>query len=231
VDTLIVIPNDKIGLVVERGTPLLKSFAVANDVLKQAVQGISDIILIPGLINVDFADVKTIIQDKGRGVMGAGTGRGETGAIDAAKKAILNPLLEESSIEGAKGILVNITGGMELAHNDVQDAVSYIYDSAHEDVHLIFGAVIDPDIGDEIRVTVIATGFNDQKEKVDLPQIKKWSPLKQPVSLKGSERVLSKSLRSDYGTEVIATDIMSYEDQIDVPAFLRKTPLQPQKEL
>ena len=161
-------------------------FAVANDVLKQAVQGISDIILIPGLINVDFADVKTIIQDKGRGVMGAGTGRGETGAIDAAKKAILNPLLEESSIEGAKGILVNITGGMELAHNDVQDAVSYIYDSAHEDVHLIFGAVIDPDIGDEVRVTVIATGFNDQKEKVDLPQIKKWSPLKQPVSLKGS---------------------------------------------
>ena len=231
VDTLIVIPNDKIGLVVERGTPLLKSFAVANDVLKQAVQGISDIILIPGLINVDFADVKTIIQDKGRGVMGAGTGRGETGAIDAAKKAILNPLLEESSIEGAKGILVNITGGMELAHNDVQDAVSYIYDSAHEDVHLIFGAVIDPDIGDEVRVTVIATGFNDQKEKVDLPQIKKWSPLKQPVSLKGSERVLSKSLRSDYGTEVIATDIMSYEEQIDVPAFLRKTPLQPQKEL
>jgi cell division protein FtsZ len=231
VDTLIVIPNDKIGLVVERGTPLLKSFAVANDVLKQAVQGISDIILIPGLINVDFADVKTIIQDKGRGVMGAGTGRGETGAIDAAKKAILNPLLEESSIEGAKGILVNITGGMELAHNDVQDAVSYVYDSAHEDVHLIFGAVIDPDIGDEVRVTVIATGFNDQKEKVDLPQIKKWSPLKQPVSLKGSERVLSKSLRSDYGTEVIATDIMSYEDQIDVPAFLRKTLQQPQKEL
>ncbi|MBM4144674.1 MAG: cell division protein FtsZ [Nitrospira sp.] len=231
VDTLIVIPNDKIGLVVERGTPLLKSFAVANDVLKQAVQGISDIILIPGLINVDFADVKTIIQDKGRGVMGAGTGRGETGAIDAAKKAILNPLLEESSIEGAKGILVNITGGMELAHNDVQDAVSYVYDSAHEDVHLIFGAVIDPDIGDEIRVTVIATGFNDQKEKVDLPQIKKWSPLKQPVSLKGSERVLSKSLRSDYGTEVVATDIMSYEDQIDVPAFMRKTPQQPQKEL
>jgi cell division protein FtsZ len=231
VDTLIVIPNDKIGLVVEKGTPLLKSFAVANDVLKQAVQGISDIILIPGLINVDFADVKTIIQDKGRGVMGAGIGRGETGAIDAAKKAILNPLLEESSIEGAKGILVNITGGMELAHNDVQDAVSYIYDSAHEDVHLIFGAVIDPDIGDEVRVTVIATGFNDQKEKVDLPQIKKWSPLKQPVSLKGSERVLSKSLRSDYGTEVIATDIMSYEDQIDVPAFLRKTLQQPQKEL
>lgn len=230
VDTIIVIPNDKIGLVVEKGTPLLKSFSVANDVLKQAVQGISDIILIPGLINVDFADVRTIIQDKGRGVMGAGVGRGENGAIDAAKKAILNPLLEESSIEGATGILVNITGGLELSLNGVQEAISYIYDSAHEDVHLIFGAVIDADIGDEARVTVIATGFNEQKEKVDLPQIRKWSPIRQPVSLRGSERVLSKNLKSDYGLETVSTEIMSYEDHIDVPTFLRKAP-QPQKEL
>jgi cell division protein FtsZ len=230
VDTLIVVPNDKIGLVVEKGTPLLKSFAVANDVLKQAVQGISDIILIPGLINVDFADVKTIIQDKGRGVMGSGMGRGETGAIEAAKKAISNPLLEESSIEGCKGILVNITGGLELSLNDVQEAISYIYDSSHEDVHLIFGAVIDGDIGDEVRVTVIATGFSEQKEKVDLPQIKKWAPLRQPVSLKGSERVLSKSLRADYGIDAVATDIMTYEEHIDVPAFMRKTH-QPQQEL
>ncbi len=230
VDTIIVIPNDKIGLVVEKGTPLLKSFAVANDVLKQAVQGISDIILIPGLINVDFADVRTIIQDKGRGVMGAGVGRGENGAIDAAKKAILNPLLEESSIEGATGILVNITGGLELSLNGVQEAISYIYDSAHEEVHLIFGAVIDADIGDEARVTVIATGFNEQKEKVDLPQIRKWSPIRQPVSLRGSERVLSKNLKSDYGLETVSTEIMSYEDHIDVPTFLRKAP-QPQKEL
>lgn len=231
VDTLIVIPNDKIGLVVEKGTPLLKSFAVANDVLKQAVQGISDIILIPGLINVDFADVKTIIQDQGRGVMGSGIGRGETGALDAAKKAISNPLLEESSIEGAKGILVNITGGLELSLNDVQDAISYVYDSSHEDVHLIFGAVIDPDVGEEVRVTVIATGFNDQKEKVELPQVKKWAPLRQSINLKGSERVLSKSLRPDFGTEVTATEIMTYEDQIDMPTFLRKIPQQPQKEL
>lgn len=230
VDTLIVIPNDKIGLVVEKETPLLKSFAVANDVLKQAVQGISDIILIPGLINVDFADVKTIIQDQGRGVMGSGTGRGESGAIDAAKKAVSNPLLEESSIEGSKGILVNITGGLELSLNDVQEAVSYIYDSAHEEVHLIFGAVIDSDIGDEVRVTVIATGFSDQKEKVDLPQIKKWAPIKHPVSFRGSERVLSKNLRSNYDIDMVTTDIMSYEDHIDIPTFLRKAP-QPQKEL
>jgi cell division protein FtsZ len=232
VDTLILIPNDKIGLVVEKGTPLLKSFAVANDVLKQAVQGISDIILIPGLINVDFADVKTIIQNQGRGVMGSGVGRGDAGALDAAKKAISNPLLEESSIEGAKGILVNITGGLELALNDVQDAVSYVYDSAHEEVHLIFGAVIDPDIADEVRVTVIATGFSDQKEKVELPQVKKWTPaLKQTMNLRGSERVLSKNLKSDYGIDLVTTDIMSsYEDHIDVPTFLRKVP-QPQKEV
>jgi cell division protein FtsZ len=231
VDTLIVIPNDKIGLVVEKGTPLLKSFAVANDVLKQAVQGISDIILIPGLINVDFADVKTIIQDKGRGVMGSGVGRGERGAVDAAKKAISNPLLEESSIEGSKGILVNITGGLELALDDVKDAVSYIYDSAHEDVHLIFGAVIDPDVGEEVRVTVIATGFNDQKENVDIPQIKKWTPIRHSMNLKGSERVLSKSLRSEYKLDdMVPTDIMSYEDHVDLPTFLRKAP-QPQKEV
>jgi cell division protein FtsZ len=224
VDTLIVIPNDRIGLVVEKGTPLLRSFAVANDVLKQAVQGISDIILIPGLINVDFADVRTIIEDKGSGVMGSGTGKGEGGALDAAKKAISNPLIEGSSIEGARGILINITGGLELSLDAVQEAASFIYDSAAEEVNLIFGAVLDPDMGEEVKVTVIATGFTEQREKVELPQIKRWTPIKEPLSLKGSERVLAKSLKSDYGVNVVATDIMSYEDPIDLPAFLRKTP-------
>jgi len=223
VDTVIVIPNDRISLVVEKGTPIMKSFAIANDVLKQAVQGISDIILIPGLINVDFADVKTIIEDKGRGVMGSGSGKGDGGALEAAKKAITNPLLDEISIEGSKGILINITGGLELSLNDVQEAASFVYDSAHEDVHLIFGAVLDPDIDDEVRVTVIATGFEERKEKVELPQIKKWAPMKRPISLKASERVLSKSLKQDSDKEAVATDITSYEDHIDVPAFLRKT--------
>jgi len=222
-DTLIVIPNDRISLVVEKGTPILKSFAIANDVLKRAVQGISDIILIPGLINVDFADVKTIIEDKGRGVMGSGTGKGEGGALEAAKKAISNPLLEEISIEGSKGILINITGGLELSLNDVQEAASFVYDSAHEDVHLIFGAVLDPDIGDEVRVTVIATGFEEKKEKVELPQIKKWAPLKRPISLKASDRILSKSLKKDHEPDTVKIDVTSYEDHIDVPAFLRKT--------
>lgn len=224
VDTLIVIPNDKIGLVVEKGTPLLKSFAIANDVLKQAVQGISDIILVPGLINVDFADVKTIIQDKGRGVMGCGFGKGEGGALEAARRAVSNPLLEDSSIEGAKGILVNITGGLELSLGGVQEAVSFIYDSAHEDVHVIIGAVIDPDVGDEVRVTVIATGFNDRKEKAELPQVPKWTPVRHPLQLKGSERVLSKNLGHGLNMEILPTEIMPYEEHIDMPAYLRKTP-------
>ncbi len=223
VDTLIVIPNDRISLVVEKGTPMLKSFSIANDVLRQAVQGISDIILVPGLINVDFADVKTIMDNVGRAVMGSGTGKGEGGAFEAAKKAISNPLLEDSSIEGARGILMNITGGLELSLSEVQDATALIHDSAHEDVNVIFGAVIDPDIKDEVRVTVIATGFDEKKEKVELPQIKKWAPVKEPVSFKGSERVLAKSLSTHLDANTPKEDIFNYEDAIDLPAFLRRS--------
>ncbi len=231
VDTFIVIPNDKIVHVVEKGTPLLKSFAIADDVLKLAVQGISDIIVIPGLINVDFADVRTIILEKGRGVMGCGFGRGEGGALEAAKKAISNPLLEESTIEGAKNILINITGGLHLSLDDVQQAASYIYDSAHEEVNLIFGAVIDPDIDDEVKITVIATGFHEEKEKVELPQIKKWAPSKEPFSLKGSDRILAKDLRCDFAINAAPSDIISYEDPIDMPAFLRKPVKEIHKEI
>lgn len=223
VDTLIVIPNDRISLVVDKGTPMIKSFSIANDVLRQAVQGISDIILVPGLINVDFADVKTIIENMGRSVMGSGTGKGEGGAFEAAKKAISNPLLEDSSIEGARGILINITGGLELSLSEVQDATSLIYDSAHEEVNVIFGAVIDPDISDEIRVTVIATGFHEKKEKADLPQIKKWTPIKEPVSFKGSERVLAKSLNYSAGTNAARNDIFNCEDTVDLPTFMRRS--------
>ncbi|HSB30068.1 MAG TPA: cell division protein FtsZ [Candidatus Sulfobium mesophilum] len=222
VDTLIVIPNDKISLVVEKGTPMLKSFSIANDVLRQAVQGISDIILVPGLINVDFADVRTIMEKVGRAVMGTGIGKGEGGAFDAAKKAISNPLLEDSSIEGSRGILINVTGGLELSLSEVQAALSLIYDSAHEDVNVIFGAVIDPDVKDEVRVTVIATGFEEKKEKIELPEIKKWSPAKEPLNLKGSERVLAKSL-SNFDAVSPKDAILNYEDAIDLPAFLRRS--------
>jgi cell division protein FtsZ len=222
VDTLIVIPNDRINIVVEKGTPVLKSFSIANDVLRQAVQGISDIILIPGLINVDFADVRTIMADKGRGVMGSGTARGENRAVEAAKKAILNPLIEESSIEGAKGILINITGGLDMTSSDIEAAAALIHDSAHEDVNIIFGAVIDPDITDEFKVTVIATGFSCQKEKVEIPEVKRWMPILEPSNYKGSERVIAKSLRPNFMPELVPTEIISYESTIDVPTFLRK---------
>jgi cell division protein FtsZ len=223
VDTTIVIPNDRISLVVEKGTPMLKSFSIANDVLKQAVQGISDIILVPGLINVDFADVKTIMENMGRAVMGTGTGKGEGGAFEAAKKAISNPLLEDSSVEGAKGILINITGGLELSLSEMQAATALIYDSAHEDVNVIFGAVIDPDINDEVRVTVIATGFEERREKAELPQIKKWAPVKEPINLKGSERILAKSLSSGIKASTVKSDAFGYEEEIDMPAFLRRS--------
>jgi cell division protein FtsZ len=235
VDTMIVIPNDKISLVVEKGTPMLKAFSVANDELRQAVQGISDIILVPGLINVDFADVKTVMESMGGAVMGAGTAKGEGSAFEAAKKAISNPLLEHSSIEGAKGILINITGGLELSIDDIQAAASYVHDNAHEDASVIFGAVIDPDMTEEVRVTVIATGFEERKEKVELPQIKKWAPAremkevqearKEPreaLALRGSDRVLAKS--PSYRAEpALPREKFSYDDEIDLPAFLRRS--------
>ena len=220
VDALIVIPNDRIGLVVEKGTPMLKSFAVANDVLRQAVQGISDLIFIPGLINLDFADIKTIMADAGRAVMGVGLGRGENGALEAAKKAISNPLLENSSIEGAKKMLINITGGLELSQSSVQEAAAFIYDMADDEANIIFGAVINPDIEDEVRVTVIATGFEEKKEKVELPQIKKWMPVKEPITFKGSDRILAKNLKPEYAVApAAASDLMPYEDPLDIPTF------------
>lgn len=222
VDTLIVIPNDRISSVVDKKTPLLKGFAVANDVLRQAVQGISDIILTPGLINVDFADVKTIMQNTGRAVMGIGVGKGEGGAVEAAKRAILNPLLEDSSIEGARGILFNVTGGLELSLGDVQEAAAIIYDSAHKGVNIIFGAVINPDIEDEVRVTVIATGFEEKKEKLELPQVKKWTPKKEAMVFRGSGRVLSKNLLEGLHADAASSELMPYEDPLDTPAFLRK---------
>ncbi len=224
VDTLIVIPNDRISLVVEKDTPMIKSFAIANDVLKQAVQGISDIILVPGLINVDFADVKTIMVNTGRAVMGSGVGKGEGGAFEAAKKAISNSLIENSSIEGARGILINITGGLELSLNEVQEATSLVYDSAHDDVNVIFGAVVDPDSDDEVRVTVIATGFEVKKEKIELPEVKKWVPRKEPVAFKASERVLTKNLQVPLEAQKTASEKFNYEDTIDLPTFLRKSP-------
>ena len=159
VDTLIVIPNEKLLAVVERRTSMLDAFREADNVLRQGVQGITDLITIPGLINLDFADVRTIMHDAGSALMGIGTAGGESRCADAAKAAISSPLLEES-VDGATGILLNITGGKELGLFEVNDAAEIIQNAADPNANIIFGAVIDEAMGDEVRVTVIGTGFD-----------------------------------------------------------------------
>ncbi len=241
VDTLIVIPNDRIHLVVEKGTPLLKSFSIANDVLRQAIQGISDVILRPGLINLDFADVRTIMEAAGKAVIGMGAARGEGGAREAAKQAVTNPLIEESSIEGAHRILVNITGGLTMSFDVLNEVGSLIHDYAHDEANIIVGTVIDPDMDDEVRVTVIATGLEERVEKADLPQVKKWSN-KEHLSLRGSGKILSKHISPPIKTSVVESkeegpaaeeekkedetvlnqSVMPVEDVYDIPTYLRK---------
>jgi len=159
VDTLIVIPNEKLLAIVERRTTMLDAFREADNVLRQGVQGITDLITIPGLINLDFADVRTIMQDAGSALMGIGTASGENRAAEAAKIAISSPLLEES-VEGAMGILLNMTGGHDLGLFEVNEAAEIVQGAADANSNIIFGAVIDDSLGDEVRVTVIATGFD-----------------------------------------------------------------------
>ncbi len=168
VDTLIVIPNDKLLQVVDRRTPLVEAFRIADDVLRQGVQGISDLIAVPGLINLDFADVKSIMEETGTALMGVGEASGENSAVEAAKSAIFSPLLE-TSIEGARGILINVTGSPNLSLFEINEAAEAIKDVADEDANIIFGAVIDESYNEQARVTVIATGF-DKKTANLTPQ-------------------------------------------------------------
>ncbi len=165
VDTLITIPNDRLLQVVDKSTSINEAFRIADDVLRQGVQGISDLIAVPGLINLDFADVKTIMTETGSALMGIGSARGENRAAEAARIAISSPLLE-TSIEGAKGVLLNITGGPDLGLFEVNEAAEIISQAADPEANIIFGAVIDEDLEDEVRVTVIATGF-DAKPAVE----------------------------------------------------------------
>ncbi len=158
VDTLIIIPNDRLLQIVEKKTPILEAFRVADDVLRQGVQGISDLIAVPGLINLDFADVRTIMSEKGPALMGVGQGSGENRTVEAAKAATNSPLLE-TSIEGAKGILINVTGGTDLGLYEVHEAAEIISGYADPEATIIFGAVIDENCKDQVRITVIATGY------------------------------------------------------------------------
>ncbi len=160
VDTLITIPNERLLNFVERATSLGEAFKIADDILRQAVQGISDLITVPGEINLDFADVKTIMHGMGMALMGTGVSQGEHRAVEAAQRAISSPLLEEASIEGAKGVLINITGGEDMTLFEVNEAASIIQEAADEDANIIFGTVIDRRMKEEIKITVIATGFD-----------------------------------------------------------------------
>ncbi len=165
VDTLIVIPNQRLLSIAAKTTTMLEAFHKADDVLLQAVRGISDLIITPGLINLDFADVRTVMAEMGLALMGASSATGENRAIEAAQKAISSPLLEDISIQGARGVLINITGGPDLCLHEVNEAASMIQEEAHDDANIIFGAVIDESLTDEIRITVIATGFGEVREE------------------------------------------------------------------
>src|ERR1700682_3189705 len=159
VDTIITIPNDRLLSIIERSTPLIDAFATADDVLRQAIQGISDLILVPGLINLDFADVKTIMAGMGLAMMGTGVAEGEDRAVEAARRAISSPLLEGASVNGARGVIINVTGGPDLSLVEVCEASSIVQEAADEDANIIFGAVVDPTLKGKVKITVIATGF------------------------------------------------------------------------
>jgi cell division protein FtsZ len=160
VDSLIVIPNEKLFMIAEKKTTLQEGFKMADDVLLHAIKSISDLINMPGLINLDFADVKTIMSDMGMAFMGMGLHSGENRAAEAARKAISNPLLDDISIKGARGMLINVTGSSSLSFEDLEKATGFIREEAHEDANIIFGAAIDESMGDNFRITVIATGFS-----------------------------------------------------------------------
>jgi cell division protein FtsZ len=160
VDSVITIPNERLLAIIARTTSLTDAFATADDVLRQAIQGISDLILVPGLINLDFADVRTIMAGMGMAMMGTGVAAGETRAIDAARAAISSPLLEGASVDGARGVIINVTGGSDLSLVEVSEASTIIHEAAHEDANIIFGAVVDPRLEGQVKITVIATGFD-----------------------------------------------------------------------
>ena len=217
VDTLITIPNQRLLAVVERGTPLVEAFKVADTVLLQAVQGISDLILVPGLINLDFADVRTIMAGMGMALMGAGVGKGEHRALDAAQKAVASPLLDETSIDDARGILINFTGGSDLSLHEVEEAARIVQEAAHEEAHIIFGAVIDPSLQDEVRITVIATGFSERKETSQ--------PSGKVVDMQRAPRPgapAPKDWRRRVPADIRAEGDGPTEEDLDVPAFLRR---------
>ncbi|MFN2515330.1 MAG: cell division protein FtsZ [Pyrinomonadaceae bacterium] len=210
VDTVITIPNERLLHTVQKDSSLADSFGVADDVLRQAVQGISDLITVPGLINLDFADVKSIMAGMGMALMGAGRARGENRAIEATQQAISSPLLEEATIQGAKGVLINITGGPDLTLYEVNTASTIIREAADEDANIIFGAVIDETMHDEMKITVIATGFGEEAIAVASAAGMASMPASAPRFVQRNSDDLPRPM------------MQSRADDLDVPTFIRK---------
>ena len=239
VDTVIVIPNERILTTIDTTTSLTDAFALADDVLHQAVQGISDLITVPGLINLDFADVTAIMSRMGMAIMGTGYGDGDSRSVEAAHRATSSPLLEDASVEGARGVIVNVTGGSDLSLHEVNEATSIIRATAHEEANIIFGAVVDPAMEGQIKITVIATGFEAGPQPaaetpVDLEHYVRWQeepPAAAAAAGDGSggveiSRRLPLDLPSPDRSEPVAetdTDAAAGDEpeEAAMPAFLR----------
>lgn len=220
VDSLITIPNDRLLSVIDRKTPLLESFAIVDDVLRQGVQGISDLITIPGIINVDFADVKAVMTNSGSALMGIGRASGEDRAIEAAKMAINSPLLEVS-IDGARGVLFNVSGGMDMAMAEINEAARIITEHIDPDAKVIFGAVIDDKLKKgELKVTVVATGFNNGQLTSVRPAVNISPSLFDNASRKNISVIGNGSLPQQPVKELIDSSVN--DDEFDIPAFIRR---------
>ncbi|MBW2544781.1 MAG: cell division protein FtsZ [Deltaproteobacteria bacterium] len=227
VDTLIVVPNQRLLSISGRNMSLPDAFKKADDILYNGVKGISDLIMVPGLINLDFADVKNIMSEMGLALMGTGVARGDNRAVEAAQKAISSPLLEDNSIQGARGILLNITGGPEITLFEVNEASSLIQAEAHEDANIIFGTVVDDNMGDEVRITVIATGFDSNgREDERIPEISKIPRLndrkRDDLSIPAFKR--NREEKTGEKPVVIRMGMINDDDNPDfeTPAFLRR---------
>ena len=225
VDTLIVIPNDKLREIIDKSTPLLESFKEVDNVLRRGVQSISDLIAVAGLINLDFADVKTVMEKRGSALIGIGIGVGENRATEAARQAVASPLLE-TSISGATDAIINVTGGNNLTLFEVEEAAEVIRSSANTDINTIFGAVINENLNDEIIVTVIATGFEDNREPLyhsysanNQASVKVDAPKEQPAT---QSRETARQTIPSFTTNNVIDDADDDDDDDIIPSFLRK---------
>lgn len=233
VDTLITIPNQRLLSIAGRNTSLLETFRRADDILFQAVKGISDLIIFEGLVNVDFADVRAVMSEMGMAMMGTGESSGENRAVEAAEKAISSPLLEDISIHGARGVLINVTASADVTLQEVNEAAELVHAEAHEDANIIWGMVIDPNLDDKVRVTVIATGFGEAKDDTSTVQVTQVVPVKEGRE-SSSERLEIPTFarkpreNTSSGGEVIKLKKLSVlssaedEDKYEIPTFLRK---------